>query len=374
MRILPTKREMWQACLDRDSAYDNVFVLAVRTTGVFCRPSCTARNPNRENVEFFDCPPSAVSAGYRACKRCHPMEGRPESTPPEWVQELLDTVQAAPDRRLTDTDLRAMSLDPVRVRRYFKRNYGMTFQAYHRSLRLGSALAHLRDGSDLTSVGYRHGFESSSGFRDAFERLFGTSPGRGRQRECIVVRWVDTTIGPFIAGATDEGLCLFEYADRRALETQLKAIRDHFGVGAVPGVNEHIEQTITQIGEYFDGSRRQFDLSLILHGTEFQEKVWRQLLEIPYGATMSYEQMAQAIGRPGAQRAVGTANGRNPMAVIIPCHRVVRNDGTLGGYGGGLWRKQLLLDHEQNIATQRLEFDEPSMRNGRRVSEITRAG
>ena len=348
MRNLPSEEQMWRATVEDDASFDGVFVLAVKTTGVFCRPVCTARMPNRENVEFFATPGDALVAGYRPCKRCRPMDRNGQA--PQWVNDLRARVEQSRRDRIRDTDLRAMDIDPARARRYFKSHYGMTFQAYQRSRRLGSALAHLRRGDDLTSVGLQHGFESASGFRDSFERLFGRTPGRSRDTDCLVVQWVDTPIGPFVAGAADQGVCLFEFADRRALEVQVTTLRKRLDRAAVPGMNEHLEQLIDEVAGYFEGTRRCFSVPLFLHGTSFQEKVWRQLLEIPYGETTSYDQISRAIDRPGAQRAVGRANGQNRIAVVVPCHRVVRSDGQLGGYGGGLWRKKYLLDREREVA------------------------
>jgi methylphosphotriester-DNA--protein-cysteine methyltransferase len=175
---LPDRATMYQALLERDRSYDGVFMVAVKTTGVFCRPICRARKPRQENVEFFATSREALHAGYRPCKRCRPMDAT--GRPPHWVERLLDRVEQAPNGRLTDADLLSMSIEPGRARRYFKEHYGMTFHAYHRARRMGRALAELRGGQDLQAVGLRHGFESASGFRDAFARVFGTPPGRGR--------------------------------------------------------------------------------------------------------------------------------------------------------------------------------------------------
>lgn len=347
-RSLPTRLEMIRAFETRDASFDGLFITAVKTTGIFCRPTCSARKPNHENIEFFASPREALTAGYRPCKRCRPMEDN--EAVPEWVRELLELVERAPTTRFTAADLRARSIDPARARRWFKQHYGMTFAAYQRSIRLGAALSHLRRGSDLTAVGLRHGFESASGFREAFERLFGDPPGRGRRAQVLTVQWMDTPIGPFIAGAVDEGICLFEFADRRALEAQIAAIRKAFKLPAVPGTHPHLEQLERQVERYFNGASTSFDVPIVLRGTPFQECVWNALCAIPFGETRSYDDIARTIGRPAAHRAVGRANGQNRLAVIVPCHRVVGADGTLTGYGGGLWRKQYLLDLERRIA------------------------
>ncbi|MEE8170909.1 MAG: methylated-DNA--[protein]-cysteine S-methyltransferase [Phycisphaerae bacterium] len=338
---------MERAVNSSDASYDGIFVVAVQTTGIFCRPSCPARKPKPSNTEFFSGPREAILAGYRPCRRCRPMDAN--GRPPDWVRQLFTLLESAPGRRLTDAELRDSSIDPARARRFFRNHYGMTFQAYARSRRLGLALAEIRRGSDLMHVAMKHGYESTSGFRDAFSRTFGTSPGRGRSDRCIYTTTMESPIGPLHLGATDDAVCLVEFGDRRGLETQIAVMQKRFGCAVVPGRNARIEQLTHQFAAYFEGTRTRFDVPLEFPGTQFQRTVWKRLLKIPIGETLSYEALAQSVGRPGAQRAVGRANGDNRIAIVIPCHRVVNKNGKLGGYGGGLWRKQFLLDHERRV-------------------------
>jgi AraC family transcriptional regulator of adaptative response/methylated-DNA-[protein]-cysteine methyltransferase len=338
--------EMYQALKNKDSSYDGLFFVGVKTTGIFCRPTCPAKKPKEENVEFFPSVREALSAGYRACKRCRPME--PNGAIPLWLRELIDMVDRDPGKRWTDADLRAMKLDPSRVRRWFRAHYGMTFHAFHRARRLGLAFDLIRDGSDQLMTAFDHGYESLSGFRDAFERAFGTTPGKSDAATCVVTNRFLTPLGPMIAGATKEGVCLLEFTDRRMLETQIKRLRKWLDCKFVPGNNQHLSKLKKQLDEYFAGTRTEFDVDMVIPGSEFQRTVWDQLRKIPYGDTWSYEQLARHIGNPTAQRAVGRANGDNRLAILIPCHRVVRADGTLCGYGGGLWRKKHLLDLEKS--------------------------
>lgn len=341
---LPPAREMYDAIRNRDSSYDGVFITAVRTTGIFCRPTCPARKPRNENVEFYPSAKDALLAGYRPCKRCRPME--PNGQTPQWLRGLMEELDRDPSRRWRDADLRARSLDPTRVRRWFQSQHGMTFHAYQRARRLGLALGRIRHGDSLAAAAFDHGFESTSGFNDAFGRLFGGSPGRTRGGVLITVTRVLTPLGPMVAGATDGGICLLEFADRTMLETQVTRLRKRLGAVVAPGTHPHLEQLDRELSRYFAGGFEQFTVPLVAPGTPFQTTVWEQLAKIPYGETRSYEQLARIIGRPTAQRAVGRANGDNRLAILIPCHRVVRSDGTLCGYGGGLWRKQYLLDLE----------------------------
>ncbi|MGD8414974.1 MAG: trifunctional transcriptional activator/DNA repair protein Ada/methylated-DNA--[protein]-cysteine S-methyltransferase [Candidatus Latescibacterota bacterium] len=345
MTRLPPTKEMYRALIERDSAYDGVFTVAVRTTGIFCRPTCPARKPQRENVEYFRTAGDALAAGYRPCKRCRPLE--PRGKTPGWLSGLLEAVEAEPGRRWTDADIRAEGVDPVRVRRWFQENHGMTFHAYQRARRLGMALGQMRNGTGQLGAAYDHGYESLSGFREAFERMFGDTPGRKKSANQAVVTRYLTPLGPMLAAATDEGLCLLEFHDRRMLETQIKRMRQLLRCEVTPGTNEHLEITEDELTRYFEGRFERFTAPLVLKGTPFQEDVWKRLLEIPYGETLSYERLARDLGRPGAQRAVGRANGDNRLAIVVPCHRVIRSDGTLCGYGGGLWRKQHLLDLER---------------------------
>jgi AraC family transcriptional regulator of adaptative response/methylated-DNA-[protein]-cysteine methyltransferase len=339
---------MQRAYLERDPRYDGVFILAVRTTGIFCRPTCSARKPLPANVEYFSNPKEALFAGYRPCKRCRPLE---VDDAPVWAQTLLEEVERQPMLRLRDRDLEARGIDPATVRRHFLRRYGMTFQAFTRARRLSSALARIREGAALNDVVFDSGYESHSGFRDAFVHAFGHAP-RAAGAEGVRLGWFRSPVGPLVAGATSDGVCLLEFTDRRMLEAQFTAIRRRFEGPIVPGTNDHLTRLEVELRQYFDGVLRDFTVPLVYPGTDFQRRVWEELLRIPYGETRSYEAIAAALGTAHAVRAVGRANGLNRIAIVIPCHRVVRKDGHLCGYGGGLPRKKFLLDLERSSAHQ----------------------
>jgi AraC family transcriptional regulator of adaptative response/methylated-DNA-[protein]-cysteine methyltransferase len=345
LTLLPSPDDMYQALLRRDATFDGIFITAVTSTGVFCRPSCPAKKPRRENVEFFHTARDALFAGYRACRRCRPLE--PPGAAPSWLRPLLDDVTAAPTDPWSDDDLRARGLEPARVRRWFKGQYGMTFQAYRRSLRLGRALGQLREGGSVTSAAIDSGYDSLSGFNDAFQRLVGRPPAAGRGARPVVLSRLLTPLGPMIAGATDEGVCLLEFSDRRMLERQLERVSRLFPGPLAPGRSPQLDQLERELEQYFGGRLREFRVPLAVRGSEFQRRAWDALRRIPYGETRSYAQQAAAIGRPEAVRAVARANGDNRVAIVLPCHRVVGSDGRLTGYGGGLWRKKWLLDLEQ---------------------------
>ena len=345
---MPARAEMEKAFLQSDASYDGIFFTAVRTTGIFCRPSCCARKPLPSNIEFFASVREALFAGYRPCKRCEPAV--PQDGAPAWVKKVLDAVEQHPDQKLHDDDLRGLGVDPARVRRYFLQHYGMTFHAYCRGRRLSGALRQLRTGAALDDVALGSGWDSHSGFREAFAKTFGAAPGRGSSTGCVVTTAIDTPLGPVIAGATDEGLCLLEFTDRRMLEAQLKRLQALLKQPMVPGDHPHLEATREQLSRYFAGELTDFTVPLVFRGTPFEERVWRELTRIPSGETVSYAELASRVNSPGGQRAVGRANGMNRVSIIIPCHRVVNSDGKLGGYGGGLWRKHWLLALEKKVA------------------------
>ena len=346
---LPADREMYRALVARDPAYEGVFFAGVKTTGIFCRPTCRARKPRAENVEFFPSTSAALHDGYRPCRLCRPMDRVPR--PPAIVTKLLQAVEADPTVRLTDKDLVAMGVDPSPARRRFRAYYDLTFQAYQRARRMGLALREVRAGRPVIDVQLDGGYESTSGFRGAFLRVFGKPPRGARTDDCLLARRIDTPLGKMLALADRRGLRLLEFVDRRGLENEIAHLRRRLHCAVVPGANATLDAVEAQLRRYFSGERLKFELLLAPVGSPFQQKVWAALRRIPPGVTRSYAEIAAEIGRPGAQRAVGRANGSNLLSLVIPCHRVIGADGSLTGYGGGVWRKRRLLDHEVRSRT-----------------------
>lgn len=351
MAPLPAPAAMYRALVARDASFDGVFIVGVKTTGIFCRPTCTAKKPRAENVEYFATTNAAQASGYRACKRCRPLELPGEH--PEWARRLLAELDRRPSQRITDKRLAKIDISPARARRYFRGQFGMTFQAFQRARQLGLALERLESGNELVEVAMDSGYDSQSGFRDAFRKLFGEPPGRARGARSLVVSRLSSPVGPLFAAATREGVCLLEFADRPAIASQAASLRQWFDEPIVPGTNRHLDRLARELAEYFGGERTEFTVPLAIAGTPFQRKVWDALLAIPFGETRSYAHIARKLDRAGSQRVVGRANGLNRLAIVIPCHRVVRDDGTLCGYGGGLWRKRHLLDLEQRVLASR---------------------
>jgi AraC family transcriptional regulator of adaptative response/methylated-DNA-[protein]-cysteine methyltransferase len=262
---------MERAYRGSDASYDGVFYLGVRTTGIFCRPSCPARKPKPDNVEFFAAPRDALFAGYRPCLRCRPLER--EEAPP-WVARILARIERRPETRIRERDLRAMGVEPARVRRYFSTRYGLTFQAYCRARRLALAFDRIRGGASVDDAVFETGYESYSGFREAFQKAFGKPPGQSAGAACIRLGWLDTPLGPMVAGATDAGVCLLEFTDRRMLERQLVLLRRRFRAALAPAPHAHLTTLRKELAEYFAGPRRRFDVPVGTRGAEFGVRVW----------------------------------------------------------------------------------------------------
>jgi AraC family transcriptional regulator of adaptative response/methylated-DNA-[protein]-cysteine methyltransferase len=342
------EEEFWRAAQKRDATYEGLFFLGVKTTGIFCRPGCPARTPLRTNVEFFKGRSEALHAGFRPCLRCKPMNTTGEV--PSLVEKLKTLIERDPAQRFREHDLIAMGIDPSTARRQFQRYFGMSFQAYQRARRMGSALAAVRKGANVLDTQLDHGFESSSGFREAFAKLFGTAPSKSSGVHCLLSKWIESPLGAILALADDDGLYVFDWVDRRGLEREIVRLREKTKFVIVPGTHPVLDQATREINEYFAGTRKIFTLPFAHRGTDFQRTVWDELLKIPVGQTRSYSDIAKRIGQPKAVRAVARANGDNFRGIVIPCHRVIGLDGSLTGYGGGLARKQWLLDHEKNMA------------------------
>jgi AraC family transcriptional regulator, regulatory protein of adaptative response / methylated-DNA-[protein]-cysteine methyltransferase len=350
MAKLPPIKTMQKAFEARDSAFEGLFLAAVSTTGIFCRPTCSARKPKPENVEFFSSAGEALYAGYRPCKLCKPMDQG--STTSDIVKTLSERLEKSSAVKIGPDDLKKMGIDPSTARRHFQRAYGMTFDAYQRARRIGSALHDIRQGESVIDTQLNHGFESASGFWEAFKNIFGVPPGNSAGVNCLKARWLDTPFGAMLAIASEDGLHMLEFVDRRGLDNELKELRRRTNCVIVPGSNPYLDAIANELERYFAGSLPEFSVPLVLGGSLFEKAVWQELRTIPCGKTRSYAETARRIGNPDAVRVVGRANRRNILAIVVPCHRVIRADGTLCGYGGGVWRKKWLLEHEKSAAIQ----------------------
>lgn len=336
---------MYQALLDKDLTFEGIFVAAVKTTGIFCRPSCTARKPKPENVEFFATVKEAISRGYRPCKVCKPLEKLNET--PAYIKSLIDEIDENPSKKFKEGDLIDRGIDPATLRRWFMKNYGISFHAYQRMLRINTAFKKISKGEAVTAVAYDSGYESLSGFQDSFKSIFGVAPSQSKKTGIIDLTRIETPLGTMFACADEKGLCLLEFSDRKMLETEFKSLARQLNATIVQGHNPLFDILEQELHAYFEGKCKDFSVPLHTPGTPFQQAVWQELQRIPYGTTRSYKGQATSLNKPQAVRAVANANGMNRIAIIIPCHRVIGEDGNLTGYGGGLWRKKWLLDLEK---------------------------
>ncbi len=325
--------------------YEGVFITAVKTTGIFCRPSCRARKPNRENVIFYDTVQQALQQGFRPCKVCKPMQKKDET--PDYISALIKELHDHPDVRIKDQDLKARGIEPSHLRRWFKKHHNVTFQSYQRMLRINRALTHLKKGQSITHTAFDSGFESLSGFNDRYKAIFGGNASDAQRSNIINIVRFTSPLGPMFGCATEKGVCLMDFTDRKVLEQSFKDLCERLDAVMLPGDNPHLDVLQQQMHEYFAGQRKTFSVPLDAPSTPFRELVWQALQTIPYGETRSYQQQAEMLNKPTATRAVAGANGQNRINIIIPCHRVIGSDGSLTGYGGGLHRKKWLLDFEQ---------------------------
>ena len=355
LKPLLSERAKWRARETRDRAADGLFFIGITTTGIYCRPSCSSRRARRENVRFFDSALAAQRAGLRACLRCRPDAVLEAAL--ALCTRVMDAVGEVPAGRWSDRELLSRGFEPVQVRRAFLEQYGHTFHAHLRSLRVARARQALVAGRSLSEAGARSGFESESGLRAAFRAVLHTTPAQAAERATIQVTRLASPLGSLTAAASDGGVCLLEFDEASGnkrgpserTQTRLNDIARQLGCTTVVGTNRHLHALAEELKQWFRGERRAFDVPCVLAGTDFERMVWRRLGSIAFGATASYGEIARDLSKPGASRAVGRANSRNPIAILVPCHRVIGATGTLTGYAGGLDRKRWLLAHERRL-------------------------
>ncbi|OOY11977.1 bifunctional transcriptional activator/DNA repair enzyme protein Ada [Thioclava marina] len=348
---LPDHRTLYAALLARDSRFDGQAFVCVSSTGVFCRLTCPARKPKAENCTFFATIGECIEAGYRPCKRCHPLEAAALAEPT--IAILLRALDQRPDLRWSETRVEQFGFDPSTVRRSFKRQFGMTFLEMARQRRLREGFETLAAGGKVITAQHEASFDSASAFRMAFARLLGCAPAALKADRPLRATWIPTPLGDMIAVSSRSHLHLLEFADRKGLAGELARLQagsqEGIGIGPLPPS----EQAMAELAGYFAARSDRFLTPLALTGSAFNQQVWETLRDIPAGETRSYSEIARQIGRPSAVRAVARANGANKIALMIPCHRVIGADGSLTGYGGGLWRKQRLIEIERQLKTSR---------------------
>jgi len=342
---LPDPETLYEALLRRDDRYDGRAYVGVSSTGIFCRLTCPARKPKREHCAFFPTIAECLEAGYRACKRCHPLQPSANADPA--IAALLAALDSEPQKRWSEDDIVALGFDLSTVRRSFKRQFGLTFLEMARHRRLRDGFDMLGKGRAVITAQHEAGFDSPSAFREAFAKLLGCVPSALNPDAAMRASWIATPLGDMMAVSSRTHLHLLEFIDRKGLPRELQSLTADTPGGLGIGRFDPTEQASRELTEFFVGARTTFDTPLAMHGSAFSREVWNELRLIPAGETRSYLDIAKRIGRPSATRAVARANGANQIALLIPCHRVIGADGSLTGYAGGLWRKQRLLEIEQ---------------------------
>ena len=343
---MPDEAACWQALLARDAQYDGRFYYAVRSTGVYCRPSCPSRRPRREQVRFYASRAEALAAGYRACKRCQPE--REQSAQAALVQQAIQLIESASEPPSLATLGQQLHASPFHLQRVFKAATGLSPRQYAAGLREARLKAQLRGGQDVTTALYEAGYGSPSRLYEQVNTRLGMSPSTyrsGGQSMHIEYTISDCPLGRMLVAATPRGVCAVSLgSDDAGLEAGLRA--EYPGAEIAPAAIG-LRREVDSLLDYLTGRQTGLELPLDVQATAFQLRVWEELRRIPYGETRTYTQVAEAIGRPKAVRAVANACASNPAALVTPCHRVIRGDGTLGGYRWGLERKKTLLSEER---------------------------
>ena len=350
----------WTAVQERDAALDGTFVFAVRTTGVYCRPSCPSRRARRENVEFFAAPGDAAAAGYRACRRCDP--NGVETAAERAVATARAHLEAQAGEPVTLAALaREAGMSPHHLQRTFKRLVGVSPAQYSAALRAERLKEHLRTGASVSRATYDAGYGASSRVYESAGRTLGMTPASYRRGgEGARIRFVTagTELGRLLVAATDRGVCSVMLGDddaalERALAAEFPNAERSLATMDHPD-NAELRAWTESVVAHLAGRQPELAVELDVAGTPLQRKVWNELRRIPYGETRSYAELASAVGNPGAVRAVASACARNPVALVVPCHRVLRKGGELGGYRWGLERKARLIEKEHAVVVRRL--------------------
>ena len=350
VKLNSNDEQLWQAVVSKDARFDGQFVFAVSSTGVYCRPSCPSRRAHRERVSFFDLPEAAEQAGFRACLRCQPKRARVLDPQMELVQRVCRVLDSTDSEGVKLAELATHAgVSVFHLQRTFKRVMGISPRQYLAARRFGNFKSLVRKGDSVTTALYESGFNSSSRLYEYASEELGMTPAtysRGGRGVNINYTTVGSSMGRLLVAMTERGVCAVRMGDRDAeLE---KDLREEFPGAQIERADAVLREPVQKILNHLDNNEPRLDLPLDIRATAFQRQVWEKLRAIPYGETVSYGEVAKALGKPGAVRAVGRACATNPVALVIPCHRVVREDKSLGGYRWGLDRKKKLLEKEQS--------------------------
>lgn len=346
----------WSAVTSRDPSADGMFVYAVMTTGIYCRPTCTSRIAKPENVCFYDHHTEAEQAGFRPCKRCRPSQSAKSTEKTDAIAEVCRFIEAAEEPPTLEVLAQRIGWSTYHLHRTFKAITGITPRAYVRANRIERVREALNSKTAVTDAIYQAGYVSSGRFYAESHEILGMTPNRYKKGGTDVeIRFAvgRCALGAILVARTERGICAISLGDdAQALVHELQS---RFPAAVLLSCDTHFEQQIAQVIEFIESPQIGLDLPLDIRGTAFQQRVWAALLKIPPGQTLSYSEMAELIGAPKSARAVATACAANALAVAIPCHRVVRNDGALSGYRWGVERKRALLDREKRSEIDRAD-------------------
>lgn len=341
----------WAAVSNRDASADDAFVYAVRTTGIYCRPTCPSRRPRRENAEFHADAAAAERAGYRPCRRCHPQEGSLAQRNAERIARTCRLIEAADDLPSLDELAQAAGLSRFHFHRVFKSVTGLTPKAYAVACRADRVRQTMTQRETVTEAMYEAGFNSSGRFYAGADRMLGMTPKRyraGGQGAEIRFALAECSLGALLVAASDKGICAISLGDDP--EALLRELEDRFPTASLTPGDTAFDEWVATVAGFVEAPKGSLDLPLDVRGTAFQRRVWHALTEIPIGTTLSYAELATRIGSPRAVRAVARACATNTLALAVPCHRVIRSDGALSGYRWGVERKRTLLEREAALA------------------------
>jgi AraC family transcriptional regulator of adaptative response/methylated-DNA-[protein]-cysteine methyltransferase len=350
-----TRDDMWQAVASRDEASNGRFVFAVRSTGIYCKPSCPSRRPKPENVQFFNLPEAAEASGYRACLRCKPRDVQAKDPRVAMVSRVCRILERADDEQTPNLEMLAEKVgsSPYHLQRTFKKVVGISPREYTEALRLNRFKAKVKEGESVTTAIYDSGYGSSSRLYEKSTSHLGMTPaeyGRGGGQGMLInFTVVECPLGLLLVAATEKGVCSVTLGD--SVEELTRDLEKEFSAARLERDDELLGEWTAAIVKHLEGVLPHLALPLDIRATAFQRRVWEELQKIPYGSTRSYAAVAEAIGRPSAVRAVARACATNPVALVVPCHRVVREDGSMGGYRWGIQRKKRLIESEKVTAT-----------------------
>ncbi|MCE2992102.1 MAG: methylated-DNA--[protein]-cysteine S-methyltransferase [Candidatus Jidaibacter sp.] len=339
------KLKYYKAFLSQNPEYEGVFYVGTKTTKKFCSATCTKRKPKFENCEFFESIEDALAVSYEPCQYCRPTEIFSDQL--DLIDALIEKVNEDLDKKWSEDDFHALKTTSTIVRKKFKKCLGMTFTEYVRARKLGAAVEKIISGKSFMDEQLSIGYDPSSGFRDLSYRKFGLAPNLLKPKRILRESWISTRFGAMIAISDEKAIFFLAFVDRKDLELEIERVKVAMKAIIIPGVTQPLELLQKELNSYFKGSLKNFRTPIAMTGSKLQKKIWHEIYKIPYGKLATYSEVANSIGKGKAVRAIASLIGKNPISIIVPCHRVINSTGSLGGYNSGVIRKQWLINLEK---------------------------